>query len=116
MKLKLYIVSLFVMLMVNPVFMAGQGINISSGIYVKMTGGALVLHGNWTNNGSYGDTNSIIILNGNTTQYIGGNGSTEFDDMTIDNSSGVRATGNFTVDEILNLSSANPSAFLGTLD
>jgi hypothetical protein len=104
------------MLIVLPVFMAGQGVIVSSGIYMKMTGGALVLHDNWTNNGSYADTNSIIILNGTATQYIGGNGSSEFDDMTIINSSGVRATGDFTVEGTLNLSSVNPSAFLGTLD
>jgi hypothetical protein len=103
-------------LILLPVFLAGQGIIVSSGIYLKMSGGALVLSSNWLNNGSYADTNSLIIFNGNSTQYIGGTGSTEFDDMTINNSSGIRATGNFTVDGVLNLSSANASAFLGTLD
>jgi hypothetical protein len=116
MKVKLYAASFYIVIMFLPLFIAGQGVIAPSGIYMKMTGGALVLSGNWTNNGSYADTNSSIIFNGTAIQHIGGTGTTEFDDMTINNSSGVRATANFTVDEILNLSSANPSAFLGTLD
>ena len=116
MKLELYIASICTLLIVMPVFVAGQGVIVSSGIYMKMTGGTIVLHGNWVNNGSYSDTNSTIILNDTAQQHIGGSSFTEFDDMTINNSKGVTGTHDFTIEGVLNLESANASDTAGTLD
>jgi len=116
MKLKLYIASFCALLMVMPVFIAGQGVILSTGIYLKMSGGTLVLHGDWTNNGSYADTNGTFILNDNAQQVIGGDSSSQFYNMTINNPAGVSGSNNFVVKGVLDLESANASASLGTLD
>ena len=85
------------MFLVLPLYLAGQGVILSSGLYMKMNGGTMVLHGNWVNNGNWADTNSRIVLNDTIQQHIGGSSSTEFDDMTINNSKGVIGNHNFTI-------------------
>ena len=76
----------------------------------------MVLHGNWVNNGNWADTNSRILLNDTVQQHIGGSSSTEFDDLTINNSKGVVGSHDFTIEGVLNLQSANASDTVGTLD
>ena len=116
MKLNFYKFSLCVKLIVFPLLLAGQGVIVSSGIHMKLTGGTLVLHGNWVNDGNYADTNSQIVLNDTNPQYIGGSSHSHFDDMIINNSKGVTGSQDFTIDGVLNLQSANASDTLGTLD
>ena len=55
MKLKLYIPSFYIMLIVLQLSAAGQGIILPSGIYMKLSQGTMVLQGNWVNNGNYTD-------------------------------------------------------------
>ncbi|MFA5973735.1 MAG: hypothetical protein WC780_15395 [Lentimicrobiaceae bacterium] len=82
MKLELYIASIYTLLIVMPVTVAGQGVIVSSGIYMKMTGGTMVLHNsNWVNNGNYTDQNGTIIINGNT--HVSGSSLNTFGDVTV---------------------------------
>lgn len=46
--------------------MEGQGVVFPSGIYMKLSGGTMILSGNWVNNGNYSDQNGTIIINGIT--------------------------------------------------
>lgn len=114
--MKLNILSVYMVLLVLPIFTAAQGVIISTGLYVKMSGGTLVLHGDWVNNGSWADTNSRIVFNDTVQQHIGGSSFTEFDDMTINNVKGVIGNNDFTIEGVLNLQSANASDTVGTLD
>ncbi len=116
MKVKRCIVTICIMFLFLPAYLAGQGVILSSGIYLKMSGGTMVLHGNWVNNGNYADTNSTILLNDTTQQHIGGSSYTEFDDLTINNPKGVIGSHDFSVEGVLNLQSTNASDTVGTLD
>ena len=116
MNLKFNILSFFMMLIALPEFVAGQGVIVSSGIYMKMSGGTMVLHGNWVNNGNYADTRGTVILNDTAQQDIGGSSATQFSNITINNLKGVVGSRDFAVGGILNLESANASDTLGTLD
>jgi hypothetical protein len=103
-------------LIVFPLYVTGQGVIISSGIYMHLSDGTMVLHGNWENNGNYSDTLSTIILNDTTQQEIGGSSSTEFTSMHINNSKGVIGSQDFRIEGILNLESPNASDTTGSLD
>lgn len=56
---------------------------------------------------------SIVELNGAAQQFLGAN---TFSGLTINNASGVKATGNITVNGTLNLATANPNVTDGALD
>jgi hypothetical protein len=53
--------------LMNPAFLAGQGVILPSGIYAYITNGTMVLQGNWVNNGSFASTSSTFIIAGTTT-------------------------------------------------
>lgn len=72
------------------------------------------LAGNWTNTGTFTANGSTVLFTGSVQQTI--NGNTAFNNLTIYNASGVKATSDFTVNGILNLDSANPNQTDGTLD
>ena len=81
MKFKLHIVFIFILLIVLPVFVSGQGVILPSGIYMTLSQGILVLKGNWVNNGIYSDQNGTITINGITT--ISGSSSNNFGNVMI---------------------------------
>ena len=81
MKLKLYMPSFYIMLIVLQLSAAGQGVILPSGIYMKLSQGTMVLQGNWVNNGNYTDQNGTIIINGNTN--VSGSSLNTFGNVTI---------------------------------
>jgi len=82
MKIKPYIALLCIMLIVMPVFVAGQGVLLSPGIYMKLSGGTMILHNaDWVNNGNYSDQNGTVIVNGTTN--AGGSSVSIFTNLTI---------------------------------
>lgn len=77
----------------------------------------LNIGGNVTNTaGTFTAGTSTVNLNGTGAQVISGTASTTFNNLTINGSGAKSATSDFTVNGILNLQSANPSAILGSLD
>jgi trimeric autotransporter adhesin len=74
-----------------------------------------VLKGNLTNSGTFTGNTSTLTLNGTSQQTIGG-GTIDFNNLTIDNALGVKASSDLTVNGVLDLHSANPNATDGTLD
>jgi len=81
MKLKLHIVFIFILQIVLPVFVTGQGIILSSGIYMTLSQGTMVLQSNWVNNGNYSDQNGTIIINGVTN--VSGSSSNTFGNVIV---------------------------------
>ena len=81
MKFILNIVSIYILLIVTSTSLAGQGVNLPSGIYMKLTGGTMVLQGNWVNNGDYTDQNGTIIINSNTN--VSGTSLNSFGNVTV---------------------------------
>ena len=91
---------------------------VISGSGTKILPAELNIAGNFTNNGTVdASTNSsTVIMNGSTSQTIGGSSLTTFNNLTINNPAGVIAGNSFTVNGILNLVSANPSETIATLN
>jgi hypothetical protein len=93
--------------------------NITIGATATFVGGAFThnVAGNWTNNGgTFTNTGTTINFNGSGAQTIGGSASTTFNNLTINNTSGIAASVDTGVDGILNLAVANPSSTVGLLD
>ena len=67
MKKNYYLPAIVIIFLMNPSFLAGQGVILPSGIYAYVINGTTVLQGNWVNNGSFTSTNSKFIINGTTT-------------------------------------------------
>jgi len=76
----------------------------------------LTVSGNWTNNGALASDGGTVVFNGSSVQMIGGAAATTFNNLTLNNPSGVTASSDLTVDGVLNLPSANPEATKGSLD
>ncbi len=70
--------------------------------------------GNWTNNGSFVNNNGTVVFLGTTSQEIKGNNT--FNNLTINNTSGVVGKNNITVNAVLNLASASPNETAGSLE
>jgi len=88
----------------------GSGTTFTSGNFTHSVAG------NWTNSGgTFTAGSGTIALNGSGVQSITSGGSS-FNNLTINNTAGVTAGGDFTVNGILNLSSANASATVGALN
>lgn len=82
------------------------GGNLTLGSGTTFTGGSLThnLAGNFINNGAtFTNTGSTINLNGTTAQSIGGSSSTTFNNLTINNSTGVTLGIDETVDGTITL-------------
>ena len=71
--------------------------------------------GNWTDNGLFTAGSGTIIFNGISTQTISGSIASVFNNLTINNGSGVVANSDLTVNKVLNLQSNNPSLSIGNL-
>lgn len=95
-------------------------LSISGNITISghLNGGSSVLtmQGNWINNGTFTTSTGTASFTGTTQQIIGGTASTSFNNLTINNNTGVKAGIDMTVNGILNLASANPNSTDGTLD
>jgi hypothetical protein len=80
-KLKLYIGTLFIIFIITPLLVSGQGVILPSGIYMKLSDGTMVLNGNWVNNGNFSDDNGTLIINGTTN--VKGSSANTFGNLTI---------------------------------
>jgi hypothetical protein len=87
-KSKFYIASFFILFIVAPGFVAGQGVILPSGVYMKLSDGIVVLNGNWVNNGNFSDDNGTLIINGTTN--VKGSSANTFGNLTILSGSSLR--------------------------
>lgn len=90
-----------------------KDITISAGTLTG-TSNTLTVFGAWSNSGTFTHNSGTVAFTGSAAQTIAG--STNFNNLTINNSLGVTGTANHTVSGNLVLSSANPSSSVGTLD
>jgi len=88
---------------------------LTSGTFIP--GSTTNFSGNITNNGAtFTDATGTVNLNGSVARTIGGTTSNTFNNLTINNTAGISAGIDQTVNGILNLQSANPSSIKGSLD
>ena len=88
---------------------------LTAGTYIP--GITTNLLGNWTNNGAtFTDANGTVNFNGSSAQTIGGSATNTFKNITVNNSAGVTASFDQTVNGVLNLLAANASSTKGSLD
>lgn len=82
----------------------GSDFELNAGTYDATTQNTTVL-GNWLNNGTTHTASgaSTVIFNGTSVQSIGGSISTTFNNLTINNTSGVSLGNNQTVNTVLTL-------------
>ncbi|WP_317896887.1 fibronectin type III domain-containing protein [Aurantibacillus circumpalustris] len=69
---------------------ANSSFSISSGVTVDVNTSnfGLTVKGNFTNNGTFNARNGLLTLNGTSAQSIGGSSTTDFFDITLNNSTG----------------------------
>lgn len=67
----------------------------------------ILLHGNWTNNGSFTPYGSGVVLAGTSLQSLGGTSSTTFNNLTIDNPAGASLDTTATVTRTLALNNGS---------
>ncbi|MBL0336104.1 MAG: hypothetical protein IPP73_12580 [Chitinophagaceae bacterium] len=75
----------------------------------------LDIAGDFTNNGNLDAGTGTVAFGGTSAQTIGGSSSNIVQNLTINNTAGVSADADITVNGILNLQSGNPSLSSGTL-
>ncbi len=93
-----------------------RSITLHSGASLSFSGAySLDVKGNWSNSGAFTSSTGTVSFSGSTPQTISGS-STVFNNLIINNTTGVTGLSNFTVNGILNLTSANPDATQGTLN
>ncbi len=73
----------------------------------NITNGILEVKGNLSNNGTYTPGSSTCILKGTTNQDIGGNSTTTFNNLIINNAIGISLQNNESVSGTLTMSSGN---------
>jgi hypothetical protein len=103
----------------QPVISAGDAeclyLEIQSGATLTVSGNRTIdVKGNWNNLGSFVPGTGTVSLTGLLAQTVTGNNT--FNNLTVNNTAGVIAGSNFTVNGILNLASANPDATKGTIE
>ncbi|TXI85732.1 MAG: T9SS type A sorting domain-containing protein, partial [Crocinitomicaceae bacterium] len=64
-----------------------KNITIETGATLTMNTGSLTVSGNWTKNGSFVAGSGTVTMNGTSAQTIAGNGTTTFNNLTINNTS-----------------------------
>ncbi|MCB9056247.1 MAG: T9SS type A sorting domain-containing protein [Chitinophagales bacterium] len=95
-------------------------ITIGNGTTLASSNKTMNVGGNWSNNGTFTQGTSTVVLNGTTTQSIGGANTTTFNSLTINNTSvaGVTLSKDITVTATLTLTdgvvntSATPNGLL----
>lgn len=84
-------------------------LTINAGILSNTTNNKnIILAGNWINNvgtGAFAAGNGTVLLSGASAQTIGGSGSTNFRNLTINNAAGISQAINTTVNGVLTLTS-----------
>jgi len=68
-------------------------INNGSNVNVGALNHQLTLRANFTNNGTFGTNSGLVLLNGTTSQNIGGSSITNFYNLTLNNSAGAILSG-----------------------
>ena len=92
-----------------------KNLTISSGASLTITGSNLLtITGNLANSGTFTTNTSTISFTGTTGQTI--TGATTFNNLTVNNTGGVIANNDLTINSALYLQSANASTTLGALD
>jgi hypothetical protein len=78
------------LLVLIPVFVQAQGIEITAGGSITITGSAKIEinNGNFINNGIYTKGAESVTLSGNSAKTLSGSGSTDMYDLMIDNTGG----------------------------
>lgn len=105
-------------------------INTSSSVDVSGSNFQTTIKGNFTNNGTFTAQSGLVLLNGTTAQVIGGSSTTNFYDLTLNNTTGASVSaamvnlvnllslsnGNFTTNAKLTMiSDATNTARIGTI-
>jgi len=90
-----------------------SGVNLSGDITIPSDitisgslnggGGVITVQGSWTNNGTFTHGSKDVTLSGSSAQVIGGSTSTIFNNLKIDNTSGVTLNKAITVEGVLTL-------------
>ena len=92
-----------------------KSLTIENGANLTITGSnALIIKGNLSNSGTLTTNTSTVSFTGTSAQTI--SGSSTFNNLTVNNSAGVTAASDLSVNGILNLQSTNASATVGALD
>lgn len=90
-----------------------QNITIPDGFTIT-NNGTIVIQGTLTDSRTTKTFEGTVSFNGSSQQTIAA--ATTFSNLTINNTAGVKASGDITVNGVLNLASANPNATDGALD
>jgi len=90
------------------------GLTITTGTFNPGTALTVNIAGNWANSGTFTSGSGTVDFNGSSAQTI--SGSNVFNNLTVNNSAGVAATTNQTVNGTLYLQSANASSTVGGLN
>ena len=91
------------------------GLEIQSGATLTISGNrTLDVKANWNNQGTFVAGTGTVSLTGSSVQTLTGNNT--FHNLTVNNAAGVVAGSNITVNDVLNLASANPDSTKGTIE
>ena len=82
-------------------------LTISNGTLTGPATGLLEVKGNWTNNGTYAQGTGTVILNGAANQEIGGTSATTFNNLTLNNASGISLLNNQNISGNLTMTAGN---------
>jgi len=75
---------------------------VNTGKLTNDTIGSIILSGNWQNDGVYtGATGSLVMLNGDMAQTVGGASETTFSNLTLNNSGNITLSNNMGINGIL---------------
>ncbi|MGB9178632.1 MAG: DUF4214 domain-containing protein, partial [Pyrinomonadaceae bacterium] len=95
-----------------------NNVQIDSGATLAGTNATTInVSGNWTNNGTFTANSNTVNFNGSSVQTVGGANVTTFNNLSINNASGVNFSTNGTVNGVLALTSGdiNTGAFTITM-
>ncbi len=85
-----------------------KNITIETGATLTMNTGSLTVNGNWSKNGSFVAGTGTVTMNGTSAQTIAGNGTTTFNNLTINNTStGVSLSSPVEVQATLTMTNGN---------
>jgi hypothetical protein len=85
-----------------------KNITIETGATLTMNTGSLTVKGNWTKNGTFLPGTGSVTFNGTVAQTIAGNGTTTFNNLTINNTStGVSLSSPVEVQSTLTMTNGN---------
>lgn len=68
-------------------FNINGNLTITTGTFDKGTAADIAIGGSWTNNGAFTQGNGTVTFNGSTAQAIGGSNTTDFHNLTVQNTS-----------------------------